>query len=581
MGADANLGNAANTVTLNGGALEANATFTSARSITLGGGAFQPDSGATLTLSGLLSGSGGLTLNGAGTLVLSDASNSYTGGNTITAGNLSVGADADLGAAANIVALNGGALETTATFTSTRSITLGGGSFGPSAATTLTLSGLLSGGGGLTLNGAGTLILSDASNSYTGGNTITAGNLSVGADADLGNATNTVTLNGGALEANATFASARNITLGGGAFQPDSGKSLTLSGLLSGSGGLTLNGAGTLILSDASNSYTGGNTITAGNLSVAADADLGQCREHRGAQRRCARDDRVVHVGAQHDAGWRRIYDQRFRADALRRSERERWADRKWHRADDPVRNQHVYRRRRYRKRRVRHLVRQQPGQCQQLGDGEWRAEEHGDALFGEIDYARRRRRDHYSSSPETLTLSGVVSGGPLSELNGAGTLVLTGTNTYTGGTTLQFGILQIGADANLGDASGALKMNSGGQLQTTATFTSARAVTLGGGTFEPSGATTLTLSGLLSGSGGLTLNGAGTLLLSDASNSYTGGSTITAGQPERGGGRRSGQRGQHGDAQRRRAGGECDVHVGTQSHAGRRRIPAGQREVR
>ena len=49
----------------------------------------------------MLSGSGGLTLNGAGTLVLSDASNSYTGGNTLTAGTLSVGADADLGAAAN------------------------------------------------------------------------------------------------------------------------------------------------------------------------------------------------------------------------------------------------------------------------------------------------------------------------------------------------------------------------------------------------------------------------------------------------------------------------------------------------
>ena len=45
MSADANLGNAANTVTLNGGALEATATFSSARNMTLGGGAFQPDSG--------------------------------------------------------------------------------------------------------------------------------------------------------------------------------------------------------------------------------------------------------------------------------------------------------------------------------------------------------------------------------------------------------------------------------------------------------------------------------------------------------------------------------------------------------
>ena len=135
---------------------------------------------------------------------------------------------------------------------------------------------MLSSNGGLILNGAGTLLLSDASNSYTGGNTITAGTLSVGANGDLGAAANAVTLNGGALEANATFTSARAVALNGGAFQPDSGDTLTLSGLVSGAGGLTLNGAGTLLLSDASNTYSGGNTITAGKLSVGANANLGQ-----------------------------------------------------------------------------------------------------------------------------------------------------------------------------------------------------------------------------------------------------------------------------------------------------------------
>ena len=185
-----------------------------------------------------------MTLNGAGTLLLSDASNSFTGNVTITAGNLSVGADADLGNAANTVTLNGGALEANATFASARSVTLGGGAFQPDSGATLTLSGLLSGSGGLTLNGAGTLLLSDASNSFTGNVTITAGNLSVGADADLGNAANTVTLNGGALVTTATFSSARNVTLGGGTLSPNSGTTLTLSGVLSGSGAMTLNGAG-------------------------------------------------------------------------------------------------------------------------------------------------------------------------------------------------------------------------------------------------------------------------------------------------------------------------------------------------
>ena len=50
------------------------------------------------------------------------------------------------------------------------------------------------------------------------------------------------------------------------------------------------------------------------------------------------------------------------------------------------------------------------------------------------------------------------------------GTLVLTGTNTYTGGTAINGGTLQISSDANLGDAAGGLSFN-GGTLHTTATF--------------------------------------------------------------------------------------------------------------
>ena len=103
----------------------------------------------------MLSGSGGLTLNGAGTLILSDASNSYTGGNTITAGTLSVGADADLGAAANALTLNGGTLKATQTFTSARPVTLGGGAFSVSSGKTWTLTDAITGSGGLTMNGVG------------------------------------------------------------------------------------------------------------------------------------------------------------------------------------------------------------------------------------------------------------------------------------------------------------------------------------------------------------------------------------------------------------------------------------------
>src|SRR5690606_14965322 len=60
----------------------------------------------------------------------------------------------------------------------------------------------------------------------------------------------------------------------------------------------------------------------------------------------------------------------------------------------------------------------------------------------------------------------------------GAGTLTLSGTNTYSGGTEIAGGILQIAEDANLCGANGALTFN-GGTLRTTAGFTSRRDVTL------------------------------------------------------------------------------------------------------
>ena len=48
-----------------------------------------------------------------------------------------------------------------------------------------------------------------------------------------------------------------------------------------------------------------------------------------------------------------------------------------------------------------------------------------------------------------------------------------------------------------------------GGMLQTTASFTSSRGVTLNtGSTFSPDTGTTLTLTGVISGSGGLTRRG-------------------------------------------------------------------------
>ena len=64
-------------------------------------------------------------------------------------------------------------------------------------------------------------------------------------------------------------------------------------------------------------------------------------------------------------------------------------------------------------------------------------------------------------------------AGGPTLLTKGdAGLLVLGGTNSYTGGTLVDGGALQVGADLNLGAASGALGLDAG-TLVTTASFAS------------------------------------------------------------------------------------------------------------
>ena len=75
-----------------------------------------------------------------------------------------------------------------------------------------------------------------------------------------------MTLNGGTLVTTATFSSARNVTLGGGTLSPNSGTTLTLSGVLSGSAGLTFNDSGATLVLSGTNTFTGGDTLTAGTL---------------------------------------------------------------------------------------------------------------------------------------------------------------------------------------------------------------------------------------------------------------------------------------------------------------------------
>jgi outer membrane autotransporter protein len=135
-----------------------------------------------------------------------------------------------------------------------------------------------------------------------------------------------------------------------------------------------------------------------------------------------------------------------------------------------------------------------------------------------------------FDAGNNTFTNSGILDGSGGLYKAGAGTLTLRGPTSYTGGTYLNGGIINISQDTSLGALSGGLFFN-GGTLQLSADMTSPRNVTLkyGGGTFDTKG-NALTLSGAISGPGSLTKAGAGTLELTGANDSAGGGTLVQSG---------------------------------------------------
>ena len=123
-------------------------------------------SGMTATISSVLTGASQLIKDDLGTLVLS-GNNLYTGGTDVHAGTLRISSDANLGDAASGLTMSGGALDTTASFDTSRAVTLlQNGLINVATGTTLGLSGTVSGAADLIKNGAGTLHLGSAANAY-------------------------------------------------------------------------------------------------------------------------------------------------------------------------------------------------------------------------------------------------------------------------------------------------------------------------------------------------------------------------------------------------------------------------------
>ncbi len=205
---------------------------TSGGNVALGGGTLTAGIDDTSTVyGGIISGTGGLTKIGGGTMTLS-GNNSYTGTTTISGGTLRIGNSGTTGAIASGNIVNNAAL--------IWSRITGG--------TNTAIAGNISGTGTLTKSGNGTLTLT-GNNTYSGNTAVSAGTLQIGSNGTAG------TLAGdAAVSSGATLAFNRS-------------DSLTHSGVISGEGSLAKSGAGTLNLT-GNNTLTGTTTVNAGTLLI-------------------------------------------------------------------------------------------------------------------------------------------------------------------------------------------------------------------------------------------------------------------------------------------------------------------------
>lgn len=276
IASDSNLGSGA--LTLNGGTLAVTGTTTIDNAIAIGGssGTVNVATGEVTALSGLISGAGNLIKTGAGTLVLSGTGNTFSGQLTVSAGTLSVSASGNLGS--STVALDGGQLDLngSAGFSNFIALINNGNSQVINTGTGISaqLSGAIFGIGSLTKTGAGTLVLS-GTNLYSGTTTISGGTLSISSDSNLG--AGALTLNGGTLAVTGNTAIDNAVALANGNFGTiniATGNSVTLSGVISGTGGIEKTGSGTLVLS-GTNTYTGTTTVSGGILSISSGSSLG------------------------------------------------------------------------------------------------------------------------------------------------------------------------------------------------------------------------------------------------------------------------------------------------------------------
>lgn len=453
---------------------KANFTFKGSNDLDLGTGDVMMSASRTvtvtaksLTVGGAISGTTaatGLTKGGAGTLILT-GNNTYGGATTISQGILQLGNGGTSGS------IGGGSIVDSATFVINRSDNFAFGN-------------VISGRGQFVKAGSGNLNLT-ATNSYSGGTVLNDGTVTLGSAKALGAATGDLTFNGGKLELNGFNATVGLLSGTGGTIYnsvdattakltTSSAKSGTFAGTLSDQGpiyviplsptagsrlALEKAGPGFLTLS-GSNSHSGGTILSGGGLNLANAYALGSGTFTIGAGT---------------------ILDNTSGAPlTLATNNAQNWNGNFTYRGSNDL----------------------------DLGNG--------NVVIGDLGRASSLT---VTVASHALTVGGAISGSmPVSGLikSGAGTLVLTGSNSYGGATTISQGALQLGNGGNTGSIGAGAVANSGTfGINRGDDFTFGNVIS-GGGKFVKDGAGALTLGGTNTYSGGTVLN-SGTLALGNA----------------------------------------------------------------
>jgi len=566
VASDSNLGTG--NLTLGGGELlttGSGSTFSTTKTIALNTGTdtLAAATNTTATYGGVISDGSGSNLaigdgTNTGTVVLT-ATNTYDGTTTVNDGTLQIGNGTTNGSidASSAATVQSGAnlkFDETGTVTEIIPITDNGTVTGIQASGTTTLSGLINGTGGFAQTGAGTTILSHA-DTYAGPTVVNnGGTLQIGSNGSgsIGNAvTNTVTVGSGSTLAfqEANNSNQSNAISDSGTVEGVEGSGITniLSGNITGSGGFTQNGAGTggTILT-GTDGYLGATTVTSGalqigngtsgsisNSSTVTDNGLLVFDEPTGSTQINGISGTGTVEGGE-GAGIINTLSGDISASG---------GFTQFGLGTTVLTNTNTY--------GGATLV---SAGTLQIGNGTTSGSinassgvtvQSGAVL--EFDEATSSTQTNAIADAGTVvaaegngittTLSGpitdnVTSGAFLQ--SGAGTTILSGTNGYSGGTTISNGMLEISGSGTLGSTSGALAI-SGGALNLGTTSQTVGAVTVTGASTISNGTLTgssyavsapsglVTVSANLAGSGTLTKTGASTLLLSGTNSGYSG----------------------------------------------------------